>query len=221
MPVDPLSYLRANDTPPSADQPALDKNAFLRLLTTQLQYQDPSNPESSAEFVAQLATFANVEKLTSIDSSLGAIYSGIVAQNAASMSSLLGTSVVARGNEFHTRSEGPVDLTVSVPSDCTSANLVVMNESGTVVATEPIGALLSGENTITWSGKGLDGSFAPPGEYTYRLDGFDAQGSFVDIEERVAGVIDAMDYSTGTPIPSIYGTQIPLEDIIRLTAATP
>jgi len=40
------------------------------LLITQLENQDPTQPKSDAEFIAQLATFSQLEKLTEISASL-------------------------------------------------------------------------------------------------------------------------------------------------------
>ena len=39
------------------------KDMFLKLLVAQMKYQDPSNPASSSELMAQNATFTQVEKL--------------------------------------------------------------------------------------------------------------------------------------------------------------
>ena len=52
---------------PRRAQNSLGSDAFLQLLVTQLQNQDPTNPESNTEFVAQLATFSSLEQLTSIN----------------------------------------------------------------------------------------------------------------------------------------------------------
>lgn len=52
---------------PSTRASSLGSDAFLQLLVTQLQNQDPTNPESNTEFVAQLATFSSLEQLTSIN----------------------------------------------------------------------------------------------------------------------------------------------------------
>ena len=44
----------------------MGKDTFLKLLVAQMRYQDPSNPASSSEFMAQTATFTQVEKLEEI-----------------------------------------------------------------------------------------------------------------------------------------------------------
>ena len=49
---------RAND--------ALDKDAFLQLLVTQMQYQDPLDPQDNSEYVAQLAQFSSLEQMTNV-----------------------------------------------------------------------------------------------------------------------------------------------------------
>ena len=48
----------------------LGKDAFLQLLVTQLQHQDPTKPQADGEFLAQLAQFSSLEKLTQIADSI-------------------------------------------------------------------------------------------------------------------------------------------------------
>lgn len=44
----------------------LGKDAFLQLLTTQMKYQDPLNPNTDTEYIAQLATFSQLEQLQNL-----------------------------------------------------------------------------------------------------------------------------------------------------------
>lgn len=56
-----------------AGMKGLDKDAFLRLLVTQLGNQNPLQPQADGEFIAQLAQFSSVEQLTGIQDTLGRI----------------------------------------------------------------------------------------------------------------------------------------------------
>ena len=49
---------------------SLDKDAFLRLLVTQLQYQDPLDPMDNTEFVAQMAQFTALEQMQNLNSTM-------------------------------------------------------------------------------------------------------------------------------------------------------
>lgn len=42
----------------------MSHETFLKLLVTQIRYQDPMSPSDNAEFVAQLAQFAALEQMT-------------------------------------------------------------------------------------------------------------------------------------------------------------
>ena len=52
---------------------ALSRDAFLQLLVTQLQHQDPTQPKADGEFIAQLAQFSSLEQLTEIQQTLQTI----------------------------------------------------------------------------------------------------------------------------------------------------
>ena len=48
----------------------LGQDAFLKLLVTQLQHQDPLQPQDDSQFLAQLATFSSLEQLTQMNASI-------------------------------------------------------------------------------------------------------------------------------------------------------
>jgi len=61
----------ATEIPKRADQ--MGRDAFLRLLTTQLSHQDPTAPQDNGAMIAQLAQFSSLEQLTQIQQTLDAI----------------------------------------------------------------------------------------------------------------------------------------------------
>ena len=54
---------------------ALNKDAFLQLLVTQMQYQDPLDPQDNSEYLSQLAQFSSLEQMTNVASALSGVSS--------------------------------------------------------------------------------------------------------------------------------------------------
>lgn len=196
----------------------LDMDAFLRLLTVQLQHQDPLDPLSSDEFVAQLAQFSSLEELVGMQSSLDAVYLAVASMNNASMAGLLGTEVVAVGDTFAYDGEGDVTLHYDAAAPVSSGTVTVTDETGKVVATFDLGAAEQGEGTIVWDGKDLNGQPVPAGEYSFSIEATGADGESVDVTTLVVGTITEMDYATGVPQPAIEGVPVDLAAIVRITS---
>jgi flagellar basal-body rod modification protein FlgD len=74
----------------SSTDPLLDKNAFLKLMMTQLQDQDPLNPSDPSQYLNQLAQMTSVEQETNVASTVA---QSAAEQNASAALSLLGHSV--------------------------------------------------------------------------------------------------------------------------------
>lgn len=54
----------------TAKDAALDKEAFLQLLVTQMKHQDPLAPTDNAQMIAQMATFSQVEQMQNMAHSM-------------------------------------------------------------------------------------------------------------------------------------------------------
>ena len=67
----------ATGTTSLTDRSELGQDAFLKLLVTQLQHQDPLNPIEDTAFIAQLAQFSSLEKLTEMAASLERIEAAV------------------------------------------------------------------------------------------------------------------------------------------------
>ncbi len=64
---------------------AMDRNAFLRLLVTELRHQDPTQPMQDREFIAQMAQFSSLEQITGMNSAMQALQQSFRAGEAYSM----------------------------------------------------------------------------------------------------------------------------------------
>jgi len=82
MTTDPVSGSSADTAVPPATtekKDPLGRDAFLQLLVTQLEHQDPTQPMDDSQFLAQLAQFSSLEQLQSVNTKLDTI-AGLVAQ---------------------------------------------------------------------------------------------------------------------------------------------
>ncbi len=88
------TYTPATSTVDRPDQ--LGKDTFLKLLVAQMRYQDPANPASSSEFMAQTATFSQVEKLEEIAAQNASM---LILQEASTAGAMVGRTATYTGTD--------------------------------------------------------------------------------------------------------------------------
>jgi flagellar basal-body rod modification protein FlgD len=108
----------ASSTVDRPDQ--MGKDTFLKLLVAQMKYQDPANPASSSEFMAQTATFSQVEKLSEIATQNASL---LALQRSSSAGALVGRTVSYTDESGATKT-GAVS-SVRLGTDKTEATVVV------------------------------------------------------------------------------------------------
>ena len=75
MTINPTTAYDHSSAPSPLASPddMMGRNAFLNLLVTQLQNQDPTQPQADGEFLAQLATFSQLEQLQQMNQKLDSL----------------------------------------------------------------------------------------------------------------------------------------------------
>jgi flagellar basal-body rod modification protein FlgD len=211
------SYESVANERPTYGNSELGQEAFLNLLITQLQHQDPLDPQKNEEFVAQLAQFSSLEQLTTANTSLESLYVAMASMNNASMTQLLGKEIRAYGDEFSFDGESEVPLAVDLSHEVEGATLTVMDENGSIVYSEELGPLPAGETELSWDGSVIAGGTAEEGVYTFAVTPRGDTPEDFSATTIVSGVIDGMSFETGTPVPSMGGAEVDLGAIIDVT----
>ena len=80
-PAAPTGLAPASRAAPDATA-QLDYDAFLQLLVAQMQNQDPMEPMNSSDYVAQLATFSQVEKTIQTNDRISEVLTAVRLQQA-------------------------------------------------------------------------------------------------------------------------------------------
>lgn len=151
----------------SSSSSTMGQDAFLKLFTTQLQNQDPTDPVKNEAFVAQLAQFSQLEALESMKSSLDSMSSVTTNERMFGAASLLGKTVSVPNGPVTVTDTTVSQGTVTLPSGASDLIVQVSNSSGSVIRTMDMGAQTAGDVTIEWDGKDDSGNTAANGTYSY------------------------------------------------------
>jgi len=151
---------------------ASDFETFLRLLTTQLQNQDPSKPLDSTEFVAQLASFSAVEQQINTNTKLDQLITQVNGGMTADLSKWIGAEVKSKAPALF---EGaPVDVFFKIPQSANSAQLIVKNDAGVEVDRRAIDIT---STQFSWDGIDSTLNTLPDGNYSFQIEAFDGATS--------------------------------------------
>lgn len=169
--IDSISQATTASTGTSSAKDTKDavmgKEDFLKLLVTQLQNQDPLNPDNPTEFTAQLAQFSSLEQLFSLNKSMD----NLATSNANSDKfSTLGT--IGKQVEYHSASVNfsgdPVKIGYQLDGQASNVTLSLQKD-GVTVATLKGKELGAGSHFMTWDGQLQNNTTAPDGKYTIVL----------------------------------------------------
>lgn len=152
----------------STGMSSLGINDFITLMTTQLKYQDPTNPQDSSEFVAQLAQFSTVSGVQEMNTSISTLLSEMRNSQAVNATALVGHDVLVAADSMAISSGQSVTGAVSTPDGASSINIVVTDNSGQVVRQMSVSADAdSSLAAFTWDGLDNSGNQVAAGTYNF------------------------------------------------------
>ncbi len=180
MEVQPLSTATAaSSTPPKSAAISSDFETFLKMLTVQMQNQDPLNPIDSTDYAVQLATFSGVEQQVRTNQILSDLSELMGGSGLGQAAQWIGKDVLA----IAPASFAGDSLSIEVPAArrAEPLALIVRDAGGAVVATGPIPP---GATSVDWDGTDASGKRLAEGVYRFSVR--DAEGA--SYEETPAAV---------------------------------
>jgi flagellar basal-body rod modification protein FlgD len=149
----------------------LGQDAFLQLMITQMENQNPLEPQSNSEFVAQLAQFSSVEGLEKLNNSFDSMVGSFQSSQALQASSLVGRKVTVATDYASLVEGGEIKGTIGVPYDAEGVTLNIYDAKGVLVSTDELGGLEAGVQDFTWDGNDDDGDPLKSGSYYIEVIG--------------------------------------------------
>lgn len=164
----------------------LGKNEFLNLLVAQLNNQNPLEPQSNGEFIAQLAQFSQVEGIEKLNSSMGSLLSGYQSSQALQASSLVGRKVIIPTDKAVVDTSESFKASLVLPTSSSNVYVNVYDSAGTAVSRINMGEQAAGNVSFIWDGKDASGNLLPPGTYK-----FEAQATYEGETEALNTMLPA------------------------------
>jgi flagellar basal-body rod modification protein FlgD len=170
MAITPInSAPTSSSTAGSAAGVKATKDDFLKLLVTQMKYQDPMNPMDSAQMTSQIAQLNTVEGINQLNATVTSLQASLMASQSMQSASLIGKTILADGNSISLLN-GSANLSIRLEGPAESVVVDVMNASGRIIKSTDLGANAAGIKSFTWDGSTNEGGTAPNGQYTFQVN---------------------------------------------------
>jgi len=153
----------------SASSVKATKDDFLKLLVTQMKYQDPMSPMDSAQMTSQIAQLNTVEGINQLNATVSNLQASSMASQSMQSASLIGKTILADGNAISLLN-GSANLSIRLEGAAESVIVDVINASGRIIKTTDLGANAAGIQSFTWDGSTNEGGTAPNGQYTFQVN---------------------------------------------------
>lgn len=219
LPSTGLGTAGASPTQSAAALPnnGMGKDEFLKLLTAQLQNQDPMNPLQNHEFVAQLAQFSSLEQQVLTNDSLGQIQMSQMGLANAQLAGFVGKEIIARGDYIHIEGGQAQPIGVELSAPASEVTITVKDETGGTVRVMTRANVGGGVQELGWDGNDGTGKPLPDGRYTIAVEATDAQGNPVQASPLTKGVVDGITFENGYPELLVGLARIIPADIITIS----
>lgn len=213
----------ATATPSSSGaKPAIDKDAFLKLLVAQLSHQDPLNPMQGTEFVTQLSQFSIVEQAVAQSKQLELLSTQVTGLSNNEATALVGKSVTVRGHGIAFDGVLATGANVTLGGPATKVTASIKDTAGNVVRTLDLGARPAGSVSVQWDGKDDHGNTVPKGSYSLSVTATDANNAPVHVSQDVTGVVTKVSFDKGYPELTLdTGATAAISDLVSVAAPPP
>jgi len=204
-------------TPKPAPAPrqaiSADFDTFLKMLTTQMQNQDPLNPIDSADYAVQLATFSGVEQQMKTNQLLDELASQFGVMGMSQLAAWVGQEARSAAPVF--KGADPVTITYTPNIQADRAVLAIKDKAGNLVARENV-PLSSAP--YQWLGADAAGNPLPAGVYSLSLENYrgEEQIGTASAVESYARIVEARGGAGGTALVLAGGIEVAATKVTAL-----
>lgn len=187
---------KESTTPPKST--TLQQEQFLKLLTTQMTHQDPSQPMQNGEFLSQMAQFGTVSGIQDLQKSFSEFAGSIASSQALQATSLVGRQVSAPGTKGLLDVGGNISGNINLTDSVSNVHVKVTDAAtGEVVKDMDLGPHAPGKVPFVWNGMNLHEVMSSPGVYKIEATGY-VDGKNTVMETDIKSKVDSVTMANGS-----------------------
>lgn len=197
-----------------------DFNFFLKMLTTQLKNQDPTEPMDVSQMTGQIAQYSMVEQQVKANKNLEALLTSNKQSQLATAVSYIGKEVETDGNTGNLIA-GQATFSYQLPKAAHAVLVTVKDSTGRAVF-QGAGTTKEGANLVVWDGlNSFTDEYEADGEYTIAVEAKDAEGKTIESDTRAVGTVVSVQNTKDGVITLTVGTvQVPFDQILAVRLPT-
>ncbi|MFZ4761688.1 MAG: flagellar hook assembly protein FlgD [Alphaproteobacteria bacterium] len=180
---------------------------FLKLLTTQLQNQDPLAPMDSDKFTSQLVSFSQVEQQLKSNDQLKKLVDQNTSMINQSGLQYIGLNVRYAGSDISHDVGKTQQISYNLDKAATKVDVAILDAAGKKIWSTT-GDVTAGTHQFTWPGVNDLGIEAGAGNYSVAINSFDSTGKPTTIDSSLIGKVDGVETKDGVVLLNIGKQQI-------------
>jgi flagellar basal-body rod modification protein FlgD len=192
----------------------MGKDEFLKLLTFQLQNQDPMNPMEQNKLTGELAQFSQLEQLSNLNKKFDEGNKTKAMEDKFYAASFVGKKIVTSGSTIQLKQSGdPGDVLFKLEGDASKVMVRILDEKNNVVGEIWKEGMSQGSHQLTWDGVALDGAPAVKGIYRAQVKAWDGVGNEIGTRTEATGIVQSVTFDEGEPVLTVNGQKVYLRDV--------
>ncbi|MCK5387235.1 MAG: flagellar hook assembly protein FlgD [Gammaproteobacteria bacterium] len=174
----------------------LGQEDFIKLMTTQMNHQDPMKPMENGDFLSDMAQFSTVSGLKEIKDAFNSLATSLQSSQALQASSMVGRKVLVPGS-MSALSEGtPMKGGVVLDTNVSNLKVGIMNDKGALVKEIDLGNKAAGVAHFSWDGMLSENKKAMSGNYSIRAIGM-VDGKPESLNTLITDTVQSVSLGTG------------------------
>jgi len=174
----------------------LGQDDFIKLMTTQMNHQDPMKPMENGDFLSDMAQFSTVSGLKEIKESFNSLATSLQSSQALQASSMVGRNVLVPGS-MSTYSEGTeMKAALELETNVAEIKVGILNDKGALVKEIALGNKPAGVAHFSWDGMIDEKNKAISGNYSIRAIGM-VDGQSESLKTLITDKVQSVSLGSG------------------------